>query len=301
MNIAFADLFKTLTGAAPFPWQTALYQLFISGNLPSAADLPTGLGKTSVVTIWLIALITHPNQVPRRLVYVVNRRTVVDQTTAEVERIRTRLKEQTSLLNKLRRLCAIPTEMPFALSSLRGQFADNREWSVDPSRPAVIVGTVDMIGSGLLFSRYTCGFKTRPYHAALLGQDVLLVHDEAHLETAFQALLENIAAEQFRCGDARALHVLQLSATSRSDVLSFKLTPEDEKDARVRVRLRASKRLHLHAIESEKELPEILIELALAYRASGRAVLVFVRTVEAANKVAGALAKQSLPVCVLTG
>ena len=169
MSASFPDLFEKLTGSAPFPWQTALYDLFIAGRMPTAADIPTGLGKTSVVTIWLIALLTHPNQVPHRLVYVVNRRTVVDQTTAEVERVRAKLRDHPSLLAQLQRLCAIPTDMPLALSSLRGQFADNREWSIDPARPAVIVGTVDMIGSGLLFSRYTCGFKTRPLHAALLG------------------------------------------------------------------------------------------------------------------------------------
>lgn len=301
MNASFSQLFERLTGSAPFPWQSALYQLFLAGHLPSAADIPTGLGKTSVVTIWLIALLAHPNQVPRRLVYVVNRRTVVDQTTAEVERVRAKLREHPALLAKLQCLCAIPTEMPLALSSLRGQFADNRDWSIDPARPAVIVGTVDMIGSGLLFSRYTCGFKTRPHHAALLGQDVLLVHDEAHLEPAFQTLLESIAAEQRRCHDARALHVLQLTATSRSEAPAFNLTPDDEKDSHVRQRLRAPKRLHLHAIANEKELPDKLAELALAHRDSGRAVLLFVRTVDAANKVASALRKRSLPTCVLTG
>ena len=301
MSASFPDLFETLTGSAPFPWQTALYQLFIAGRIPSSADIPTGLGKTSVVTIWLIALLTHPNRVPRRLVYVVNRRTVVDQTTAEVERFRAKLREQPTLKNKLQRLCAIPTEMPLTLSSLRGQFADNREWSIDPARPAVIVGTVDMIGSGLLFSRYTCGFKTRPLHAALLGQDVLLVHDEAHLEPAFQKLLETIAAEQRRCSESHALHILQLTATSRSDAPAFTLTPDDEKDSRVRQRLRAPKRLHLSPLANEKELPDKLAELALANRDSGRAMLVFVRTVEAANKVSGILRKQSLPTCVLTG
>ena len=129
--------------------------------------------------------------------YRVNRRTVVDQTTVEVERLRERVQRtHPTRSRRLERLCAVPTEIPLALSTLRGQFADNREWCADPARPAVIVGTVDMIGSGLLFSRYTCGFKTRPHHAALLGQDALLVHDEAHLEPAFQILLNSIVDEQ---------------------------------------------------------------------------------------------------------
>ena len=77
----FKDTFKSLTGNLPFPWQEALYHRFISDrpdNIPLSCNLPTGLGKTSVVAVWLIALAQHPDRVPRRLVYVVNRRTAVE-------------------------------------------------------------------------------------------------------------------------------------------------------------------------------------------------------------------------------
>jgi CRISPR-associated endonuclease/helicase Cas3 len=298
----FKSLFAQITGSQPFPWQEALFVRFIAeGPLPSAADIPTGLGKTSVVAIWLIALVLHPEKVARRLVYVVNRRTVVDQTTEEVSRIRNRLYEFPELLEKLRGLCAVPADAPLALSTLRGQFADNREWCADPARPAVIVGTVDMIGSGLLFSRYTCGFKTRPHHAAFLGQDVLLVHDEAHLEPAFQELLDSIVKEQKH--DARPLHVLQLTATARGSVDAFTLTPADEEHEVVRQRLQAKKHLKLIPIEDEKPAPLAakLSELALARRDSGRAVLIFARTVDAVQKVASALEAEKLPHEVLTG
>ena len=119
-----------------------------------------------------------------------NRRTVVDQTTDEVAG--GPREPQTC---RSRQACACRCrpaddgEPRLALSTLRGQFADNREWSADPSRPAVICGTVDMIGSRLLFSGYGVGFKQRPLHAGFLGQDALLVHDEAHFEPAFQTLV----------------------------------------------------------------------------------------------------------------
>ncbi len=302
-TLDFKSLFLQLTGSKPFPWQTALFIRFIEGpSLPSAADIPTGLGKTSVVVIWAIALLLFPEKVARRLVYVVNRRTVVDQTTAEVERLREKLRQNRALLEKLSALCAVPTDEPLALSTLRGQFADNRTWCADPCRPAVIVGTVDMIGSGLLFSRYTCGFRTRPHHAAFLGQDVLLVHDEAHLEPAFQRLLQSIVKEQARCRDAKPVHVLQLTATARGGEASFVLTPEDERDEKVIERLRAPKRLELIPIADEKsELAPKLIELALGRRESGRAVLVFARSVEVVQKVATALEVQKQKCEVLTG
>ncbi len=302
-NALFSDLFLELTGSAPFPWQQALYDRLLCSDPPSVANLPTGLGKTAVVAIWLITLLTHPDRVPRRLVYVVNRRTVVDQTSAEVERLRERLRANPELNAKLTALCAVPVDVPLALSTLRGQFADNREWCADPARPAVIVGTVDMIGSGLLFSRYTCGFKTRPHHAAFLGQDVLLVHDEAHLEPAFQKLLDSIVSEQKRCGDARPLHVLQLTATARDSNKTFTLTSADEEHEVVCQRLSARKHLRFNPIEDEKPAPLAakLSELALARRDSGRAVLIFARTVDAVQKVASALGAEKLPHEVLTG
>ena len=67
------------------PWQKSLYERFVKGDFPPSCSLPTGLGKTSIIHIWLIALGAAPDQVPRRLVYVVNRRTVVDQATRNVQ------------------------------------------------------------------------------------------------------------------------------------------------------------------------------------------------------------------------
>src|SRR6266498_2498094 len=185
-NERFDDSFAALTGNPPFPWQRALFQRLMAGAPPARCDIPTGLGKTSVIAVWLLARAAGAS-VPRRLVYVVNRRTVVDQTTVEVERLR-------------ERLLHVGIAEPLAISTLRGRMADNRAWSEDPSRAGVICGTVDMIGSRLLFSGYRIGFKTRPLHAGFLGQDALLVHDEAHLEPAFQTLIESILTEQARAG-----------------------------------------------------------------------------------------------------
>ena len=285
MDVKFNDAFKSLTGNEPFPWQAALYERFISSrpdNIPSSCNLPTGLGKTSVIAIWLLARQINPS-LPRRLAYVVNRRTVVDQTTDEVNRY------------KLIR-------PDLAVSTLRGQFVDNREWSIDPSREAVICGTVDMIGSRLLFSGYGIGFKSRPLHAGFLGQDTLIVHDEAHLEPAFQDLLVAIQSEQHsgRFPDRHPLRVMELTATSRGEGEVFGLT-EEEKHADferrdvpepLRVvwqRTHAKKTVRLH--EESRELTDELAGLALAYESSGCAILVFVRYVDDLGRALSQLPK----------
>jgi CRISPR-associated endonuclease/helicase Cas3 len=64
----FDAAFGILTGNTPFPWQRDLYGLFAEGRFPATCSLPTGLGKTAIIPIWLIALATSPANVPRRLV-----------------------------------------------------------------------------------------------------------------------------------------------------------------------------------------------------------------------------------------
>lgn len=321
----FNSLFAQLTGTSPFPWQSALYERFCIDDLPSFANIPTGLGKTSIVAIWLIALARHPNRVPRRLVYVVNRRTVVDQTTAEAARLCKALSkpELAEVRDSLASLCALPLPTPdappLAISTLRGQYADNGEWCADPSRPAIVVGTVDMIGSGLLFSRYTRGFKARPLHAGFLGQDVMLVHDEAHLEPAFQTLLEAISTTQASDGDQRKMRVLELTATSRAvdtttDKRPFGLdenpNDRDTDNETVKKRINAVKRLSLVPVTkidggkdkaNDGTVRDKILEYALSKKKSHRAVLVFVRTVDAAIKITDALNRNKCAVVTLTG
>lgn len=295
----FAAQFRALTDNEPFPWQRALYDRFVAGDFPRACDIPTGLGKTSVIAIWLLALIKNSN-LPRRLVYVVNRRTVVDQATAEAERIRQRLLG--AGMEELRKACTAmavtPSEAPIAISTLRGEFADNGEWWQDPSRPSIIVGTVDMIGSRLLFSGYGLGFRRRPLHAGFLGQDALLVHDEAHLEPAFQHLLTEVEAEQQRCQEPRPLKVLALTATGRSPA-DFSLGPEDLEHPVVIRRVQARKGLHIHRVDAKAKLVDSVVELA--QRLEGR-IVVFLSSLDDTAKCADRLRKLSKDrVATLTG
>jgi CRISPR-associated endonuclease/helicase Cas3 len=300
--------FEALTGRTPFLWQERFYDFLTRGRFADLArcDIPTGLGKTSVVALWLMALAAHPERIPRRLVYVVNRRTVVDQTTAEILRLRENL-APAGIYEPLEALCTpgIPRDRPLAISTLRGLLADNREWSSDPCRAAVIVGTVDLMGSRLLFRGYRAGFKTRPLHAAFLGQDTLIVHDEAHLEPAFQKLILAVEREQRAMRDLRPLKVIALSATTRrpegvpvvdpgpDESPTFKLTAEESGEPGVAKRLNAIKLLRLHPLDDPKRLAEKLAELAFQHQSSDAAVLVFARTVETVEATVNLLRKKA--------
>lgn len=259
----FIQEFKQITGYQPFRWQVRLYnEHFSQASLPEALDLPTGLGKTSVMVIWYLAL-KHHGKIPRRLVYVVDRRAVVDQATTEAEKLRNHLQASSHHQDNLR------------ISTLRGQHLDNRRWLECPSEPAIIVGTVDMIGSRLLFSGYGVSRKMRPYHAGLLGVDTLLILDEAHLVPAFESLLTTLNHEAHRFGPRRnedqqilpPFHLLALSATGRDTnkdpAKIFTLSSHDQADAVVRTRLQAEKHLELIRLTPKADLVAQLAQQAL--------------------------------------
>lgn len=315
-TVDFDLAFEALTGYRPLAWQRRLFRQFLNGQLPDTIDLPTGLGKTSVVPIWLVALavqaVSGAVSLPRRLVYIVNRRTVVDQATAVVERMRQRLCDPGSaaaapragvlraLASALRGLAAFDNGNPLAVSTLRGELADAGEWKLDPARPAVIVGTIDMIGSKLLFSGYGDGKSLRALHAGLIGQDVLVVHDESHLTPAFSELLRGVEAIQ-SCGAAgvqrcpRPVRVVELSATERADVTAaarFELDSADHADPVVVQRVNAEKRMRLLSLDERNAQPELIAKLACSHEPEAARILVYVRTPQLAQKVVAVVRKQ---------
>ncbi len=258
----------------PFPWQEQLLGCFVQGNIPPAVDIPTGLGKTAVMAIWLVARASGA-RVPRRLVYVVDRRAVVDQATEVAVSLRAFVASR----QDVRQALGLSSSRPLPISTLRGQHADNKEWLEDPASPAIIVGTVDMIGSRLLFEGYGVSRKMRPYHAGLLGADALVVLDEAHLVPAFEQLLRTIADNDaaFRPDDhdlaklVPPFKLLALSATGRtSGEAVFRLTQQDLEHPVVRKRLNAKKALDVQPLREGATLEEAVARRAWELSDGGR-------------------------------
>lgn len=269
MNL-FNDALGLQKDESPFPWQVEFLAKLVAGlDARFSLDIPTGLGKTSVMAAWLVARSQWANQadrtdLPRRLVYVVDRRAVVDQATREAERLRTWVDRN----SKVKQSLGLDQDQRLPISTLRGQFADNRQWLSDPSSPSIVVGTVDMIGSRLLFEGYGVSRKMRPCHAGFLGADTLFVLDEAHLVPPFEALLSRVVEPESTLGGNAAANrsvprnvLLSLSATGRGATEG--VLRVSEKDLTHQVagqRLRAVKRLRV--IESESDEVVIVDRLA---------------------------------------
>jgi CRISPR-associated endonuclease/helicase Cas3 len=294
-DFSFDAAFRSLTGHAPLSWQRRLFEEHFAvfdpsdpgkDTLPHALDIPTGLGKTSVMAIWLLAR-AHSNdavrrKIPRRLVYVVDRRAVVDQATSAAEKLRKSLEGEYALKQRL----GLSEKTSLPISTLRGQHVDNQDWLADPAAPAIIVGTVDMIGSRLLFSGYGVSPKTRPFHAGFLGADTLVVLDEAHLVPPFEALIKAVANDEAlgsRVVEKEVVprfRMLSLSATGASYNAGadriFRLKTEDRDDKVVEARLNAPKRLSISEIAETRALVPELAKRAWALGTEPHAARVLV-------------------------
>ncbi len=278
----FGEMFERLTGHKPMSWQRRLHEQWLANHVVPVIDLPTGMGKTHVMAIWLIARATQmqesrPKRLPTRLIYVVDRRTVVDQATALAEKIKAGAD-------------GVGIEAPI-ISTLRGQLADSRDWTRDPSRPAIIIGTVDMIGSRLLFSGYRSSYKQHPLDAGLLGQDSILILDEAHLSAPFSKLLESISENgPFQRGQGRPVWVVRMSATIGGEGGGlFQLSADDlggNKGSNVIVRrYQAEKHLYLH--DPTEDVRGEIVKTTAGLAGDNSRVVVFVRSPDDAIRIRG--------------
>lgn len=281
--------FEALTGFEPYPWQIKCFSELMGGKVPRELTLPTGTGKTSLVLLYLIAL-AHGATLPRRCAYIVDRRAIVDQTAAQVRRWVASMERIEALANPLRRMAAFQRPGAAAVETgiLRGGIADSGEWRLDPAKPAVVIGTVDIIGSRLLFSGYGDGRSRRALHAGLLGVDTAIILDESHLSPAFASTLRSIErlAEE-NCGPG--FLVVAMSATPRESQ-GASLCEDDASHPQLGQRVRAAKSPAFHRVEKPADKRRKIIDLALSHQRG--TVLIFLRSAKDAQLVQAQLSRE---------
>jgi CRISPR-associated endonuclease/helicase Cas3 len=250
----FDNWYQDRHGYPPFPWQAALADRIAAGDWPEALTPPTGSGKTAVIDVWLWARL-QSLQVPRRLVYVIDRRLVVDGVCEYASALAASLGDG---------------QRP-AIVSMRGGIAIEEDWLAAPLRAAIIVSTVDQVGSRLLFSGYGISPKAAPIHAGLLGNDALFVVDEVHLVRPLLQTLGSIAEQR---GDAIPLpwRVLPMSATW-AGTNTHGLSVADWSHPILGRRLKAKKPGRLVKLTADADLPKALAEEALKLRHEGADVV----------------------------
>ncbi|MCY4640019.1 MAG: type I-U CRISPR-associated helicase/endonuclease Cas3 [Chloroflexi bacterium] len=261
---SFADFYRAFNGRPPFPWQERLARHVESaGQWPREIGVQTGLGKTACLEIavwWLQAQADlEPGQrtAPTRIWWVVNRRLLVDSTWEHARRLQAALDDPAGaglagtaadtlsrVGERLRRLAAVPARLPLDVIRLRGG-VDSRS-PADPSRPTVLLCTLPMYGSRLLFRGYRSASGMRSIDAAMAGTDSLVLLDEAHLAPHLARLMEGLAGchphAEAILGEARSRsRITALTATGSAPARRFDLDGDDEAHPVIRQRLHARK------------------------------------------------------------
>ncbi len=144
---------------------------------------------------------------------------------------------------------------PLVVATLRGGIIPDDAWARSPLQPAVILSTVDQVGSSLLFRSYG-GRSSRawPIDAGLLGRDSLLIIDEAHCANPFCETVIAIAERWQSFAEievGRPLQVVRMSATLPEDP-EFTLDGKDLRNRDIKRRLARPKETKLIAVNSSK-------------------------------------------------
>ena len=194
-----------------------------------------------------------------------NRRLLVDSTAEHAKAIRRALLDPQAIgidgdaalvmravAGRLRALAADRNADPLEVIRLRGGVQSRVP--TDPSRPAVLLSTLPMFGSRLLFRGYGSSRSMRPIDAALSGTDSLVLVDEAHLAKHLIRLIPGLtectrSARPILGGTRSRPQVVALTATGDASARDrFDLDADDEADPIVRQRLDASKSMRVRSV-----------------------------------------------------
>ncbi len=182
-----ATLYRVALGERPDPWQLAL----AAYAWPRVLIAPTGSGKTAAVTLgWAARRLRSPADTPRRLVWCLPMRALVEQTAEAVSEWFGRL-AGTDGAGRLPR----PEDVHVLMGGV-----DADGWLDEPERPAVLVGTQDMLLSRALMRGYASSRALWPMEFALLHEDAQWVFDEVQLMGAGRATSAQL--EAFRQSEA---------------------------------------------------------------------------------------------------
>ncbi|GAA3733432.1 type I-G CRISPR-associated helicase/endonuclease Cas3g [Salinactinospora qingdaonensis] len=305
---AFSDFYAAIHGYAPFPWQQDLADRLLQGHpWPDAVDVPTGLGKTSLIDIAVFAAAAGAPAARRRVFFVVDRRLVVDEAFDHATALSEALNAPQSYGPTVCRVAQAlrqPTapDPVIETTRMRGGTTWSWRWVERPDRHAVVVGTVDQIGSRLLMRGYGVGANLAPIDAALVGTDSLILVDEAHLAPT---MLRTITAATSPDGDRLSTPlVVPLSATvpTYPDATIHTTTQADLDHPVARARLRAPRHLHLIVPKTRPNTSSATMVTQLAGwshalahgQESGRVVLTVCNTVARARAVFDALAQRGV-------
>ncbi len=279
--LTFPDLVKRATGFEPYTYQSELAE---SGP-PEVLEVPTGSGKTvAAVLPWLYRRRFHASgdvrdATPRRLVYVLPMRVLVEQTASSVE----------SWLVKLGLADSVH------LHVMMGGEPRRSAWRLNPSHDAIIIGTMDMVLSRALNRGYGESRAVWPIDFGLLNADCHYVYDEVQLMGQGLATSRQLAGLRSKLGVAAPTSSMWMSATVPKERMATvdaheiaeprRITNDDRQDPGLARRLKGVRTFTELSIPTPKKYEQVLAGAATSKHRRGTLTIVVVNTVDRARAV----------------
>lgn len=248
-------------------------------------EVPTGSGKTqAVIGAWLYQ--RQRGAAPRRLVYALPMRTLVDQTAAAAH----------SMLHRLELTDRV------AVHLLMGGERPEVDWRLRPEADQILIGTIDMLLSRALNRGYAEGRFSWPIAFGLLNADCRWVFDEVQLMGPARATSAQLDGLRGALGTALPCETMWVSATVDRIALQTVDRPhlgdhmrlsEQDRWGGLKTRLNAAKiaeRIDL-THKATGEVPKLLAQICAERHVAGTRTIAVLNTVKDAQETFRALGR----------
>jgi CRISPR-associated endonuclease/helicase Cas3 len=284
----YSKFFHVATdGRKPYPYQE---QFATADELPHLLRAPTGAGKTAAAVLgWLYRRHANPVSTPRRLIYCLPMRVLVEQSCREAGEWIANLKKHhdAPLIDK-----ALAVQM-----LMGGVEAEEEPWYLHPERPAILIGTQDMLLSRALNRGYAASRFHWPIDFGLLNNDCLWIFDEPQLMAGGVATSAQLAGLRKKLTTFNSCPSVWMSATLEPtwlDTIDFigefpaqplELDKADyDTDLPLKKRMTAKKTLSATDVASSKDMKGAAKRIWTSHE-SGTQTLVVINTVDRAKAV----------------
>ncbi len=251
----FREFYEVATGNSPYPYQEEIAR----EGLPDILEVQTGAGKTNAVVLpWLYRKLFHPSELIRKttqrwLVMCVPLRSLTDQTVLSVS----------DCIKKLSSAGYLKADEVSVLRAMGGN--DNKEdqfqWKMNPERPTIIVGTLDMLLSRALNRGYVMSRFQWSIDFGLFNNGVHWIFDEIQLMGA--GLTTSLQLQAFRdeFGTISPSKSTWMSATIDDDLrtvdnvtdkVKISLSEEDRENESLRNRIEGKKTISELTVSKNK-------------------------------------------------